>query len=215
MHWLATAIRPSGPPISIGWRVSGGCSAIAVSSTGAHPIHATATTCSFSSRRWHLDPIHLPRYRIPAESRCGPALEGRGEGGVVAFRGIPHTALIVGPLRPRAPQPAALWKDTRSARDFGRSALRKPLIWTRTCPPRILRTVFINAWKTDRSNRKAPPRDRLEPRTGCACSDDDERDFRSPSLGARREWSPKAFTLMRTPPRRWSPGSRENSRHMS
>ncbi len=41
------------------------------------------------------------------------------DGQVRAFKGIPYAAPPMGKLRWQAPQPAAKWKDVRSARDFG------------------------------------------------------------------------------------------------
>jgi para-nitrobenzyl esterase len=49
-------------------------------------------------------------------------LEGREQGGVQVFRGIPYAKPPVGTLRFRAPEPLAPWYGSRPALDFGPSA---------------------------------------------------------------------------------------------
>lgn len=46
-------------------------------------------------------------------------LEGVDSSGVKVFRGIPYAAPPVGDLRWKAPQPTAVWKGVRSAKEFG------------------------------------------------------------------------------------------------
>ena len=46
-------------------------------------------------------------------------LEGRREGEVEVFRGIPYAKAPVGPLRFRAPEPPQRWTGTRDALEFG------------------------------------------------------------------------------------------------
>jgi para-nitrobenzyl esterase len=55
----------------------------------------------------------------PLISTTGGAVRGRREGGVAVFRGIPFAAPPVGPLRFRAPAPAARWDGVREADVFG------------------------------------------------------------------------------------------------
>ncbi len=49
-------------------------------------------------------------------------LEGRDEGGLVVFRGIPYAAPPVGARRLRPPEPCPPWRGVRSASRFGASA---------------------------------------------------------------------------------------------
>ncbi|WP_339932169.1 carboxylesterase family protein [uncultured Brevundimonas sp.] len=54
------------------------------------------------------------------------ALAGRTEAGITAFKGIPYAAPPVGPLRWRAPQPAAGWPGTRDAATVGPICIQPP-----------------------------------------------------------------------------------------
>src|SRR5690242_21153091 len=49
-------------------------------------------------------------------------VQGERMGGHTAFRGIPFAAPPVGPLRFRAPQPAAAWSGVRDATQWGNAA---------------------------------------------------------------------------------------------
>ncbi len=46
-------------------------------------------------------------------------VQGDGADGVTAFKGIPYAAPPVGPLRWKAPQPAARWSGVRQVTEFG------------------------------------------------------------------------------------------------
>lgn len=54
-------------------------------------------------------------------------IRGLREGGLSIFRGIPFAAPPVGPLRFRAPEPAAPWAGVRDATRFGPSAPQRPV----------------------------------------------------------------------------------------
>ncbi|MBO9726014.1 MAG: carboxylesterase family protein [Novosphingobium sp.] len=53
-------------------------------------------------------------------------LSGSVEDGVASWKGIPFAAPPVGPLRWRAPQPAASWQDVRPATAYGHDCMQKP-----------------------------------------------------------------------------------------
>ena len=53
-------------------------------------------------------------------------VSGVTTGGVQSFKGIPFAAPPVGPLRWRAPQPAAPWSGVRAATTFGNACLQPP-----------------------------------------------------------------------------------------
>lgn len=53
-------------------------------------------------------------------------VRGIGSADTVGFKGIPYAAPPVGPLRWRAPQPVAPWRDERLAADFGNACLQPP-----------------------------------------------------------------------------------------
>ena len=54
------------------------------------------------------------------------ALAGSVEGGVESWKGIPFAAPPIGPLRWRAPQPAASWSGVRQATAYGHDCMQKP-----------------------------------------------------------------------------------------
>src|SRR5512139_784511 len=53
-------------------------------------------------------------------------LAGSVEGGVESWKGIPFAAPPVGPLRWRAPQPAAPWSGVQPATAYGHDCMQKP-----------------------------------------------------------------------------------------
>ncbi|MDF0546249.1 carboxylesterase family protein [Sphingobium sp. H39-3-25] len=55
------------------------------------------------------------------------SLRGVTEGGVEAFKNIPFAAPPVGPLRWKAPQPAAAWKGVRDATKHGNACMQLPV----------------------------------------------------------------------------------------
>ncbi len=54
------------------------------------------------------------------------ALQGTAVDGVISFKGIPFAAPPVGPLRWRAPQPAARWDGVRDASAYGHDCMQLP-----------------------------------------------------------------------------------------
>jgi para-nitrobenzyl esterase len=76
-------------------------------------------------------------------------VRGSESDGVIAFRGIPFAAPPVGPLRWRAPQPAAAWSGVRDATQYGADCMQKkfppdaaPLA---TTPSEDC--LYLNVWK--------------------------------------------------------------------
>jgi para-nitrobenzyl esterase len=61
------------------------------------------------------------------ETRCGK-LEGREEGGLQVFRGIPYALPPVGARRFGGPEPLSPWAGVRKAFDFGASAPQQTMI---------------------------------------------------------------------------------------
>ena len=55
----------------------------------------------------------------PQVSTGSGVLNGKAQGGVDAFLGVPYAAPPVGALRWRAPQPARAWSGQRDATRFG------------------------------------------------------------------------------------------------
>ena len=53
-------------------------------------------------------------------------LAGASSDGVLSFKGVPFAAPPVGPLRWRAPQPAAHWTGVRPATDYGHDCMQLP-----------------------------------------------------------------------------------------
>jgi len=62
----------------------------------------------------------------PTVSIDSGALRGTTEDGVTSWKGIPFAAPPVGPLRWRAPQPAARWSGTRDATAYGHDCMQVP-----------------------------------------------------------------------------------------
>lgn len=57
---------------------------------------------------------------------CG-VVEGTCESGIKVFKGIPFAAPPTGPLRWKAPQPAARWQGVRKATEFGPNPMQQPI----------------------------------------------------------------------------------------
>jgi para-nitrobenzyl esterase len=86
-------------------------------------------------------------------------LEGASDGQVDRFLGIRFAAPPTGPLRWRAPQPAASWQGVRAAKAFGSScpqALEAP---TQLAPlgPTSEDCLFLNIWRPSDARHKSLP----------------------------------------------------------
>lgn len=71
-------------------------------------------------------PVHADEDRPLAETRSG-TLEGRRDGAVESFRGVPFAAPPIGALRWRAPQPVPAWQGLRKATGYGPDCMQWPL----------------------------------------------------------------------------------------
>jgi para-nitrobenzyl esterase len=86
-------------------------------------------------------------------------LEGKHQGGLYVFKGIPYAAPPVGDLRWMPPQPVKPWKDVRPAKEFGTIAPQNLM------PAGLIKHVeqqqsedclFLNVWTPGLDNAKRP-----------------------------------------------------------
>ena len=86
------------------------------------------------------------------------ALSGSVEEGVASWKGVPFAAPPVGPLRWRAPQPAANWKGVRAATQYSSDCMQKPFGGDAaplgTTPAEDC--LYANVWKPVTSTAKLP-----------------------------------------------------------
>ncbi|TDW62933.1 para-nitrobenzyl esterase [Novosphingobium sp. PhB55] len=88
----------------------------------------------------------------------GGKLAGRVENGVASWKGIPFAAPPVGPLRWRAPQPAAAWQGTREATTYGHDCMQKPFDGDAAplgTPP-AEDCLYANVWRPAAAKGKLP-----------------------------------------------------------
>ena len=94
-----------------------------------------------------------PRVRIDTGT-----LRGSSADGVVSFKGIPFAAPPVGPLRWRAPQPAAAWSGERDATRYGHDCMQLPFP-SDAAPlgtPPAEDCLYANVWKPTGAKAKLP-----------------------------------------------------------
>ena len=86
------------------------------------------------------------------------ALSGAVEDGIASWKGVPFAAPPVGPLRWRAPQPAANWKGVRPATQYSSDCMQKPFGGDAaplgTTPAEDC--LYANVWKPAASTAKLP-----------------------------------------------------------
>ena len=85
-------------------------------------------------------------------------VQGRVENGVSAWLGIPFAAPPVGPLRWRAPQPAAAWDGVRQADAYGSDCMQLPFP-SDAAPlgtPPAEDCLYVNVWKPAKAHGKLP-----------------------------------------------------------
>ena len=95
----------------------------------------------------------------PIVRAAAGALEGRFDGAVRVFKGIPYAAAPVGALRWRAPEPAPAWSGTRAFTDFGPACVqpvyRTGGIYAQDLGPQSEDCLSLNVW-TPAEARNAP-----------------------------------------------------------
>jgi para-nitrobenzyl esterase len=85
-------------------------------------------------------------------------LAGATEDGVASWKGIPFAAPPVGPLRWRAPQPAASWTGVRPATEYGHDCMQLPFA-SDAAPlgtPPAEDCLYANVWKPMKAKGKLP-----------------------------------------------------------
>lgn len=94
----------------------------------------------------------------PVVKVANGALSGAVEDGVASWKGVPFAAPPVGPLRWRAPQPAANWKGVRTATQYSSDCMQKPFGGDAaplgTTPAEDC--LYANVWKPAASAGKLP-----------------------------------------------------------
>jgi para-nitrobenzyl esterase len=102
----------------------------------------------------------------PSSGKHGPVVstpagkvEGRMEGGLLVFKGIPFAAPPVGPLRWKPPAALPSWSGTRNATKFGPACLQPepklPNVYTRDPLPMSEDCLTLNIWAPQNA-RHAP-----------------------------------------------------------
>jgi len=85
-------------------------------------------------------------------------LQGVTADGVTSYKGVPFAQPPVGPLRWRAPQPAAKWKGVRSAADYGHDCMQLPFPSDAaplgTTPAEDC--LVLNVWRPKQPSTKLP-----------------------------------------------------------
>jgi len=105
---------------------------------------------------------------LPAKSSTSPdtpvvtidtgKLAGHIDNGALSWKGIPFAAAPIGPLRWRAPQPAASWTGVRDASHYGNDCMQVPFP-SDAAPlgtPPAEDCLYANVWKPATANGKLP-----------------------------------------------------------
>src|SRR5688500_1584131 len=69
--------------------------------------------------------VSAAQAELRVRTASGP-IEGAAEAGVESWKGIPFAAGPVGPLRWRAPQPAASWTKVRPTKAYANDCMQVP-----------------------------------------------------------------------------------------
>lgn len=108
---------------------------------------------SFTSMFWLGAAALLPA-AAAAQARPAPvqteagAVVGTVDKKTIAYRGIPYAAAPIGPLRWKAPQPAARWSGTREAKSYGAACPQPPRkdTWAQV-GAQSEDCLFLNVWR--------------------------------------------------------------------
>jgi para-nitrobenzyl esterase len=86
------------------------------------------------------------------------ALQGTGDGAVESFKGIPYAAAPLGPLRWRAPQPAAPWPGVKPAQQYGNDCMqhRFPFDSAPSFQPLSEDCLYLNVWTPAHAAARLP-----------------------------------------------------------
>ena len=118
---------------------------------------------------------HSPTTSAPSHTASDPIadapagrIEGRAEGALRVFKGIPYASPPVGPARWRPPSPLPRWPDVRNAAQFGPACpqpkSRIASIYTEELGPTSEDCLTLNIWTAWRRTQGAGVR--LDPRRG-------------------------------------------------
>ncbi|HLK41500.1 MAG TPA: carboxylesterase/lipase family protein [Polyangiaceae bacterium] len=93
---------------------------------------------------------------VPVVTVAQGQLQGRVDGKVFAYLGIPYAKPPVGPLRWKEPQPPASWSDVRDATAFGNRCAQNanPTLFTTASADEDC--LYLNVWTPDPSASKLP-----------------------------------------------------------
>jgi para-nitrobenzyl esterase len=108
----------------------------------------------------------LAAMAVPAHAQTAPTatidtgvVAGQLRDGVAAFKGIPYAQAPVGPLRWRAPQPAAAWRGVRPATTFGPDCAQHPFGGD-AAPLGVAPAedcLYVNVWRPAATTNKPLP----------------------------------------------------------
>jgi len=123
---------------------------------------------SWPMNRWNIAPLAaIMATALPAAVAAQPALtvatdagsvRGALQDGVESWKGIPFAAPPVGPLRWRAPQPAAHWSGVRPATEYGHDCMQVPFP-SDAAPlgtPPAEDCLYLNLWRPAAAKGKLP-----------------------------------------------------------
>ncbi|WP_036167544.1 carboxylesterase/lipase family protein [Massilia sp. 9096] len=94
----------------------------------------------------------------PVVAVDGGKVQGAVEDGVASWKGIPFAAAPVGPLRWRAPQPAAAWDGVRAATAYANDCMQLPFP-SDAAPlgtPPSEDCLYLNVWKPTHAKARLP-----------------------------------------------------------
>src|ERR1700712_655314 len=100
----------------------------------------------------------LAQTAAPVAQTQSGAVRGVVQGGIASWKGIPFAAAPVGPLRWRAPQPAARWQGIRDAAGYGHDCMQQPFPGDPAPlgPPPAEDCLYLNVWKPAGAAAKLP-----------------------------------------------------------